>query len=66
VVLIPDEYDPLLNGLIKRNWMKLADPLPKFEKGGVMNLMMKMKWHSLYALPIDLIKSGPLEILSEF
>jgi len=31
VVLLPDEYDPFLNGLIRRNWMKLADPLPKFD-----------------------------------
>ena len=31
VVLLLDEYDPLLNGLIRRNWMKLADPLPKFD-----------------------------------
>jgi len=36
------------------------------EKGGVRNLMMKMKYHAIYALPIDPIKSGPLEILSEF
>ena len=31
VVLLPDEYDPFLNGLIRRNWIKLADPLPKFD-----------------------------------
>jgi len=31
VVLLSDEYDPFLNGLIRRNWMKLADPLPKFD-----------------------------------
>jgi len=31
VVLLPDEYDPFLNDLIRRNWMKLADPLPKFD-----------------------------------
>ena len=122
VVLLPDEYDPFLNDLIKRNWMKLADPLPKFdpeivrefyanaysednpgEKGskvrgrwvnydrGAISEFLgnplplelgqrydftrkmrshepydEMKWHSLYALPSDLIKSDPLEILSEF
>jgi len=31
VVLLPDEYDPFLNGLIRRNWMNLAYPLPKFD-----------------------------------
>ena len=31
VVLLPDEYDPFLNGLIRRNWMNLADLLPKFD-----------------------------------
>ncbi|KOM31456.1 hypothetical protein LR48_Vigan01g101100 [Vigna angularis] len=31
VVLLPEEYDPFLNGLLRRNWMRLADPLPKFD-----------------------------------
>jgi len=31
VVLLPDKYDPFFNGLIRRKWMKLDDPLPKFD-----------------------------------
>ncbi|ESW26478.1 hypothetical protein PHAVU_003G122800 [Phaseolus vulgaris] len=31
VILLPEEFDSFLNGLLQRNWTKLADPYPKYD-----------------------------------